>query len=393
MSLMKHTVLAVAISMASLLAAMPSVEAASALDIMASTRDQAPDLSSLPHERVQLVRPPFVHPHDQVAKGGPKVMQFTLPIVEKDLVLDAKGTTVHGMTFGGSVPGPMMVVHEGDYVELTLVNLASNAMSHNIDFHAATGAMGGGDFTRVAPGQQVTLRWKATRPGTFVYHCAPGGSMTPWHLVQGMQGAVMVLPRDGLKDEKGQALRYDRAYYIGESEFYVPKDGQGGYKRYDTPGASMPDTLQAMRGLVPTHVVFNGAAGSLTGEHALRAKVGEQVLFIHSQANRDSRPHLIGGHGDYVWEEGKFNNPPLRDLETWFIRGGSAGAALYRFRQPGTYVYLNHNLIEAIELGAAAQVVVDGDRWDHDLMTQVGPATPIKTDTDLSLPAEQPAAK
>lgn len=391
MNRMKHTVLAVAIGVASLFAALPSVEAASAQEIMAASRDQAPDLSKLPHERVQLVRPPFIHAHEQVAKGGPKVVQFTLPIQEKDLVLDARGTTIHAMTFGGSVPGPMLVVHEGDYVEVTLVNLASNTMPHNIDFHAATGAMGGGDFTHVSPGQQVTLRWKATRPGTFVYHCAPGGSMTPWHLVQGMQGAVMVLPRDGLKDEKGQPLNYDRAYYIGESEFYVPKDAQGAFKRYPSLGASMPDTLQAMRGLIPTHVVFNGAVGALTGEHALRAKVGERVLFVHSQANRDSRPHLIGGHGDYVWEEGKFNNPPLRDLETWFIRGGSAGAALYSFRQPGTYVYLNHNLIEAIELGAAAQVVVDGDRWDHDLMTQPSPVGPIQAETDLTLPVEAAA--
>ena len=110
------------------------------------------------------------------------------------------------------------------------------------------------------------------------------------------------------------------------------------------------------------------------------------MLFVHSQANRDTRPHLIGGHGDYVWEEGKFNNAPLKDLETWFIRGGSAGAALYTFRQPGMYVYLNHNLIEAIELGAAAHVKVEGNKWDHDLMTQPQAPSPIAKDTDLSLP-------
>ena len=94
------------------------------------------------------------------------------------------------------------------------------------------------------------------------------------------------------------------------------------------------------------------------------------MLFIHSQANRDTRPHLIGGHGDLVWETGSFSNPPARDLQTWFVRGGSAGAALYTFLQPGLYVYLNHNLIEAVNLGAAAHVVVGGD-WNNDLMEQV----------------------
>ena len=94
------------------------------------------------------------------------------------------------------------------------------------------------------------------------------------------------------------------------------------------------------------------------------------MLFIHSQANRDSRPHLIGGHGDYVWETGSFADVAATGLETWFIRGGSAGAALYKFHQPGVYAYLNHNLIEAVELGAASHVVVDGD-WDDNLMKQV----------------------
>ena len=51
------------------------------------------------------------------------------------------------------------------------------------------------------------------------------------------------------------------------------------------------------------------------------------MLVVHSQANRDTRPHLIGGHGDYVWATGKFHNRPEVDLETWFIPGGAAGAA------------------------------------------------------------------
>jgi nitrite reductase (NO-forming) len=46
------------------------------------------------------------------------------------------------MTSNGAIPGPMMVVHEGDYVERTLINPSANSLAHNIDFHAATGALG-----------------------------------------------------------------------------------------------------------------------------------------------------------------------------------------------------------------------------------------------------------
>lgn len=336
------------------------------------------DLSKLPRKQVQLVPPPFVHPHEQATKEGPKIVQFRMTVQEKEMVIDDAGTRVHAMTFDGSVPGPMMVVHEGDYVELTLVNPPTNTMPHNIDFHSATGALGGGGLTLIHPGEEVVLRWKATRPGVFVYHCAPEG-MVPWHVVSGMSGAVMILPRDGLKDRNGKPLRYDRVYYIGENDFYVPRDEKGHFKTYATPGESHADTVEVMRKLIPTHVVFNGRVGALTGKNALQAKVGETILIVHSQANRDSRPHLIGGHGDYVWETGKFANPPEKDLETWLVRGGSASAALYKFLQPGIYAYLNHNLIEAFELGAAAHFKVDGT-WDDDLMKQVRPPAPIRKD-------------
>ena len=337
----------------------------------------AAEVAALPRKMIDLVPPPFVHEHDQVAKGGPKVVAFRLTIKEQPVVIDGDGTTLQAMTYNGSIPAPMMVVHQDDYVELTLVNPETNEMPHNIDFHAATGALGGGALTHVNPGEEVALRFKATRAGTFVYHCAPEG-MIPWHVVSGMSGTIMVLPRDGLKDHEGKPLTYDRIFYIGENDFYVPRDADGNFIKYESLGESYDVTLKVMRGLIPTHVVFNGKVGALTGENALKANVGEKVLIVHSQANRDTRPHLIGGHGDYVWEEGKFANAPARDLETWFIRGGSAGAAFYTFRQPGVYAYVNHNLIEAAELGATAHIMVDGE-WDDDLMTQLRAPGPSAT--------------
>ncbi|MEX4010518.1 copper-containing nitrite reductase [Neoaquamicrobium sediminum] len=353
---------------AAMLAAMPP---------MAAFANEA-EIEALPREQVTLVAPPFVHAHQQATKEGPKVVEFTMTIEEKPVVIDDEGTVLQGMTFDGSIPGPMMVVHEGDYVELTLVNPGSNSMPHNIDFHAATGALGGGALTLVNPGEQVKLRFKATRAGTFVYHCAPEGPMIPWHVVSGMSGTIMVLPRDGLKNDKGEQITYDKVFYIGENDFYVPRDEDGNFKTYESHGDSYADTLEVMKSLTPTHVVFNGAKGALTGDNAMKARVGETVLIVHSQANRDTRPHLIGGHGDYVWEEGKFANPPAKDLETWFIRGGSAGAALYTFLQPGVYAYVNHNLIEAVELGATAHFLVEGD-WNDDLMKQVEAPGPIPT--------------
>jgi nitrite reductase (NO-forming) len=340
--------------------------AALVVNLHAEVKSEANGLDRITQE---LVSPPFLPKHAQVDTEKPKIVQVRM-VIEEKMIEIGNGAKIWAMTFNGSVPGPIIVVHQDDYVELTLVNPKTNTLMHNIDFHAATGALGGGDLTKVNPGEEVVLRFKTSKPGVFVYHCAPGGLMVPWHVVSGMNGAIMVLPRDGLKDEKGNQVKYDRAYYIGEQDYYIPKDKNGNYKRYDSPIEGMAGMLDVMKTLTPTHIVFNGALGALTNDNALKAKVGERVLFIHSQANRDTRPHLIGGHGDLVWNGGKFNDTPLTNQETWFVPGGSAVAMMYTFRQPGTYVYLNHNLIEAFQFGAIAHVKVEGE-WNNDLMEQV----------------------
>ena len=100
------------------------------------------DVEGLEHMKVDLVAPPMVHAHEQATSGPPKVVEFFMQIEEKQIVVDGDGTKMWAMTYNGSIPGPLMVVHEGDYVQLTLVNPETNEMPHNIDFHAATGCAG-----------------------------------------------------------------------------------------------------------------------------------------------------------------------------------------------------------------------------------------------------------
>ena len=167
-----------------------------------------------------MVAPPGVPEHSQIAKSGPVIVEVKLVTHERELVIDPLGTSIQALTFEGSVPGPLIVVHENDYVELTLVNPSESIMSHNIDLHAVTGALGGAGLTLVNPGEKATIRFKATKVGVFVYHCAPGGPMIPYHVVQGMNGAIMVLPRDGLKDGNGNSLLVPLGFSTG---LYIPR--------------------------------------------------------------------------------------------------------------------------------------------------------------------------
>jgi len=293
---------------------------------------------NLEHVKETLVTPPFLPKFNQVDTGAPKIVEVRLVVQEKLLQVDPDAK-IWALTYNGSVPGPLIVVHQNDYVQVTIVNPKTNTLTHNIDFHAATGGLGGGSISVVSPGQQVTFRFKAIKPGVFVYHCAPGGIMVPLHVVSGMNGAIMVLPRKGLTDENGNPITFDKAYYVAEQDYYIPKDKDGNYKEYKTPGEGFFDMMGVLKTLTLSHIVFNGSVGSLTGKNALTANVGDKVLFVTSEANRDTRIHLIGGHADLLWQGGSFSNKPVTNYETWSVVGGSAVVMIYKFREP-EHIYI-----------------------------------------------------
>ena len=102
--------------------------------------------------------------------------------------------------------------------------------------------------------------------------------MVPWHIAAGMSGAVMVLPRDGLKDGAGKPLRYDRVYYLGEQDLYVPRDTKGKFKSYPTHVDAFADTMDLMHKLIPDsqlHVFHGGHLGLVTEAAQLAPVVSE----------------------------------------------------------------------------------------------------------------------
>jgi nitrite reductase (NO-forming) len=200
--------------------------------------------------------------------------------------------------------------------------------------------------------------------------------MVPYHVVTGGNGALLVLPREGLRDGYGEPIRYDRAFYFGEQDYYIPLNEDGTSPRFGNFAEQMGPMLEVMKGLVPTHIAFNGSYGALTEDIRLEAEVGETILMLHSQANNPSYPHLIGGHGDWVWPYGKFNNRPDEGLESWDVVAGGTAAAVYTFKQDGLYAYLNHNLIKAFLYDAKAFIHVTGG-WDDELMTNSFEARPM----------------
>src|SRR5690606_33034799 len=59
-----------------------------------------------------------------------RIKEFRIPITHERIEI-APGVIYEGWTFGGTVPGPVMRVKQGDLVRVTLVN--ESPMAHSID--------------------------------------------------------------------------------------------------------------------------------------------------------------------------------------------------------------------------------------------------------------------
>ncbi len=94
------------------------------------------------------------------------------------------------------IPGPTLIVNEGDSVTVTLTNNLPNAAGNtSILFPGFQVTSGGGSVglmtQEAAPGGSVTYTFQATTPGTRPYY---SGTQSDLQVEMGMYGAIVVLP-------------------------------------------------------------------------------------------------------------------------------------------------------------------------------------------------------
>ncbi|OUN01170.1 MAG: nitrite reductase, copper-containing [Firmicutes bacterium ZCTH02-B6] len=255
----------------------------------------------------------------------------------------ADGVTYTYWAFGGTVPGPMIRVRQGDTVELRLRNHPDSTQMHSIDLHAVNGPGGGAEATQVAPGEEKAFRFLAMNPGVYVYHCAT--PYVPLHVTNGMYGLIVVEPAAGLSP-------VDREFYIMQGDLYTNlRPGETGHAVHDP---------EAMWQEKPNFVVFNGQFQALTGEQAMQAKVGERIrMFVgNGGPNMTSSFHIIGEVLDVVHREAA--SETVSNVQTTLIPPGGAAWAEFTVDVPGDYVLVDHALNRALGKGAIAVLRVEG---------------------------------
>jgi nitrite reductase (NO-forming) len=297
--------------------------------------------------------------------AGEQTHEARIDVVTQEIEV-APGVRYEAWTFGGSVPGPVLHVREGDRVIFTMANRsgesvtvteplpgggapfmaamaernpqaaepAEMAMGHSMDFHSGTVAADD-KWRTIGPGQTIRFEWVANYPGVYLYHC--GTPSVLQHMSMGQYGAVVVSPRGGYPTDGD----VDREFVIVQSEFYLQEDGNGGYA-YDHEAALRKD---------PLIVAFNGHASRHMDDPVL-VSVGDRVrLYLLNVGPNDvSSFHVVGAIFDRVWYEGNVENE-WRGMQTVLL-GASNGAVLeFIVPEEGDYVMVDHDFADA-EKGA-----------------------------------------
>jgi nitrite reductase (NO-forming) len=283
-----------------------------------------------------------------IQRSEPTTVDVTLRPEEVTAEIEP-GVTFDYMTYNGQVPGPFIRVREGDTVDLTFENPAENALPHNVDFHAVAGPGGGAEATMTNPGETARLRFKATYPGAYIYHCAvPNLDM---HISAGMFGIILVEPEEGMP-------AVDHELYLGQHEIYTDKKaGESGKHRFD---------MQAMKREEPTYVVMNGEQYAMTPDvrgPAATVSTGDtvRVYFVTGGPNLTSSFHPIGNVWEEFYPEGSLTTEPQTHIQTKPVAPGSTAVATMNFPVPGQFKLVDHALSRVARKGCMAIVTAEGE--------------------------------
>ena len=263
-----------------------------------------------------------------VPAGDLVKVQMTL----KDMTVEiAPGVKYNTWAFDGhGAPGPIINVREGQTVAMTLTN--GGSIPHSIDFHAARIAPDRA-FRDAKPGESFTFRFTAKDPGVYMYHC--GTKPVLAHVANGMYGAIIVQPKEGLP-------KVDNEYVLVGSEWYLNGDG-----------IKEPASLDfaKARARMADWVTFNGYANQYV-YHPLTAKPGETTRFwvVAAGPTNNVNFHVVGTIFDRVWPNSDLTSPPQQGVQTVVVPAGGGAVFDVKIDDDGLYPVVSHAFAD-VDLG------------------------------------------
>jgi len=247
-----------------------------------------------------------------------------------------RGVMFKGFTTSGSIPGPTIIVEEGDIVEFTVVN--KGTIPHGASIHAAY-TQTSKYLGKIGSGETKSMVFRATVPGVYMYHCAPGGHAIPMHIIFGQYGMMVVKPKKQYKMEEVMKKKPDVEIFLVQHELY----------------SSGKDAIESK----PIYVLFNGKIFRYVDE-PIKAKPGDfvRIYFLNAGPNLVSTLHIVGIIWDYVYWQG---NPNVAMPGGQSVIAGPSDSWVIDFRMPpdeGAYTLLTH-AVGSTDRGAIGLLVCD----------------------------------
>lgn len=345
----------------------PPRTAASATALAASVAALAPTLATTAHalpdymkayEFIEILERDYAleaTPTSTVPQDAPHDKTFTIKLHEGKTYI-GNGVVYDGLLIDGKVPGPTIIVDEGDVVEFNVKN--EGMIPHGASIHSAytqTSKYVG----KIMPGTTMTVKFRAMTPGVYMYHCAPGGHAIPMHVIGGQYGMMIVRPKNQkfkLEEELGHPPNLELS--IIQHELYA-----SGY--------------QGIKGDAD-YTMFNGRTFRYV-EEPIKVKPGDYVRinFLNTGPNNLSTFHIVGIIWDYIYWQG---NPAARLPGGQTVTAGPSDSFVIEFRMPpdeGAYTMLTH-AVGSASRGAIGLLVVDkaADLPPHRSILADGPEFP-----------------
>jgi nitrite reductase (NO-forming) len=286
-------------------------------------------------------------------------IKFTIELKEGEAYI-GKGVMFKGFVTNGTIPGPTLICNEGDIVEFTVIN--KGTIPHGASIHAAS-TQTSKYLGHIPAGETRSMLFRVTRPGVYMYHCAPGGHGIPMHILFGQYGMIVVKPKTKYKLEQLLNKKPDVELYLLQHEIYSSgKDAIDGKALY---------------------TMWNGKLFRYV-EEPIKAKPGDyvRIYFLNAGPNHVSTFHIVGILWDYVYWQG---NPDLPMAGGQTVTAGPADSWVIEFRVPpdeGTYTMLDHAVGDA-DRGAIGLLICtkdaktpvtilsDGPKYDDKEMAEI----------------------
>ncbi|MEM4971101.1 MAG: multicopper oxidase domain-containing protein [Sulfolobales archaeon] len=292
-----------------------------------------------------------------VPPGTKPTKRFVLELYRSKVVI-GDGIVLDTFTINGTVPGPTIVVDEGDIVEIVAVN--KDIVAHGLSIHAVYRSSSS-YVGNVPPGGVKSIIFNASYPGVYMYHCAPGGQGIFIHTMSGQYGMIVVKPKSyKYRLEEILGRKPDIEIYLIQHEIYAN-------------GADFVNSK-------PLYVLFNGYIGRyLPGglEGPIMARPGDyvRIYFLNVGPNLVSTLHLVG----IVWDFAYYQGHPLNVIvggQT--VLAGPSDSWVVEFRVPeeGSYSIVSHVFSQPVR-GAVGVLVAKKDANRTSIVDARGPRLPI----------------